>query len=97
MKTLMKILTALAAVIGTAYVVATYGDKIVAWAKQLIAKFPSSCKVNLEVDFEDEKAAEPAEAPAEEPAVEEVAVDEEVEEVVIEAHEPVAEESDFAE
>ena len=93
MKTVLKILTALAAVIGAAYVIATYGDKIVAWAKQLMAKLPC-CDVKLEPEFED---AAPAEAPAEEPAVEEVPVDEEVEEVVIEAHEPVAEEADFAE
>lgn len=94
MKTVLKILTALAAVVGAAYVIATYGDKIVAWAKQLLAKLPCNCNVDLEVDFED---AAPAEAPVEEPAVEEVPVEEEVEEVVIEAHEPVADEADFAE
>ena len=91
MKTLLKIVTALAAVIGAAYVIATYGDKIVAWARQLMAKLPC-CNVELEEDFEPEVSA----APAEEPAVEEVPVEEEVEEVVIEAHEPVAEETDFA-
>jgi len=94
MKLALKILTALAAVIGAAYVIATYGDKIVAWAKQLIAKLPCRCNVDLEADFEKEA---PAEEPVEEPVVEEVPVEEEVEEVVIEAHEPVAEEHDFAE
>lgn len=93
MKLALKILTALAAVIGAAYVIATYGDKIVAWAKQLIAKLPCRCNVDLEADFEKEA---PAEEPVEEPAVEEVPVEEEVEEVVIEAHEPVAEAQDFA-
>ena len=93
MKTVLKILTALAAVIGTAYVLATYGDKIVAWAKDLLAKFPCCAKVELEDDFEPE-VTEPV---AEEPTVEEVAVEEAVEEVIIEAHEPVAEETDFAE
>ena len=93
MKTVLKILTALAAVVGAAYVIATYGDKIVAWAKELMAKLPCQCKVNLEDDFVDEADTEDA---AEAPAVEEVPVDEEVEEVVIEAHEPVAEETDFA-
>ena len=92
MKTALKILTALAAVIGAAYVIATYGEKIVAWSKELLAKLPCRCKADLEVDFE----TEAAEAPVEEPAVEEVPVEEEVEEVVIEAHEPVAEETDFA-
>ena len=96
MKTVLKVLTALAAVIGAAYVIATYGDKIVAWAKQLLAKLPCRCKVDLEVDFENEADAENAAEEAAEPAVEEVPVDEEVEEVVIEAHEPVAEEADFA-
>ena len=94
MKTVLKILTALAAVVGAAYVIATYGDKIVAWSKQLLAKFPNRCKVAVDVDFEKEESAE---APAEESAVEEVPVEEEAEEVVIEAHEPVADEADFAE
>ena len=31
-----KILAALAAVAGTVYVIATYGDKIVAWAKSVL-------------------------------------------------------------
>lgn len=34
----MKIVAALAAVAGVVYVVATYGDKIVAWAKRLLGK-----------------------------------------------------------
>ena len=39
-KTISKILVALAAIAGAVYVIATYGDKIVAWAKNLL----SSCK-----------------------------------------------------
>lgn len=39
-KTITKILVALAAVAGAVYVIATYGDKIVAWAKNLL----NSCK-----------------------------------------------------
>ena len=92
MKTVLKILTALAAIIGAAYVIATYGDKIVAWAKQLLAKCP---KCSLEDDFvteEEPVAVTPAEAP-----VEEVAAEEPVEEIVIEGTAPVAEEQDFAE
>lgn len=97
MKTVVKILTALAAVIGAAYVIATYGDKIVAWAKELMAKLPCQCKVNLDVDFVDETDAEDAaeEAPVEEVVAEEA--EEAVEEIVIETNEPVAEENDFAE
>ncbi len=33
---ILKILTALAAVAGAVYIIATYGDKIVAWAKKLL-------------------------------------------------------------
>ena len=36
--TVLKILAALAAVAGAVYVIATYGDKIVAWAKSLLGK-----------------------------------------------------------
>lgn len=95
MKNVLKILTALAAVAGVVYVIATYGDKIVAWAKKLLAACP--CKCDCEVTKEAPAAEEAApveetpaagEAPAEEPAVEEV---------VIEENEPVAEEADFEE
>lgn len=37
---IMKIVAALAVIAGIVYVVATYGDKIVAWAKNLL----SACK-----------------------------------------------------
>ena len=97
MKTAMKILTALAAVVGAVYVVATYGDKIVAWAKNLLASCPC-CNKDCEVVEEDFVTEEPAaetpaaeEAPAEEaPVVEEAEV-----EIVVESKEPVAEEADF--
>lgn len=92
MKTVMKILTALAAVIGAAYVIATYGDQIVTWAKKLLSRCP---KCNLEHDFV--VAEEPVEETPAEAPVEEVAVEEAVEEIVIEGNEPVAEENDFAE
>ena len=36
LRTILKILAALAAVAGTVYVIATYGDKIVAWAKKIL-------------------------------------------------------------
>ena len=41
--TIMKIVAALAAVAGIVYVVATYGDKIVAWAKGLLGKCSCCC------------------------------------------------------
>lgn len=98
MKTVLKVLTALAAVIGTAYVIATYGDKIVEWAKKLLNACPfcnNECEVVEEAFVAEEPAAEAAEAPAAEkaPAAEE---DPEAEvEIVIENNEPVAEEADF--
>lgn len=36
--TILKILAVLAAIAGVIFVVATYGEKIVAWAKTLLAK-----------------------------------------------------------
>ena len=85
--TIAKIVAALAAVAGAVYVVATYGDQIVAWAKKLCSgKFcggSCSCKsVPEEAFVAEEKAPEavPAqapEAPAESPDV------------------PVADEKDF--
>ena len=100
MKTAIKILTALAAVAGAVYMVATYGDQIVAWAKKVLASFPKcpaceEAEPEIEVEIEVEEAAE--EVAAEEPAAEEVAVEEPAPEVVVAENEPVAEETDFAE
>ena len=96
MKTAMKILTALAAVVGAVYVVATYGDKIVEWAKNLLSSCPF-CKNECEVVEEEFVAEEPVaeEAVAEDPAAEEVPTEEPEVEIVVETNEPVAEESDF--
>ena len=93
MKIAMKILAALAAVVGVVYVVATYGDKIVAWAKNLLASCPccnKECEV-VEEDFVTEEAPVAEEAPAEEetPVTEGPEV-----EIVVESNEPVAEEAD---
>ena len=104
MKTVLKILTALAAIAGTIYVIATYGDKIVAWAKNILASCPccnNTCDCECECEGEGEckcggecKCAEAAE---EEVAEEPVAEEAPVEEIVIEENEPVANEEDFAE
>ena len=37
MKTVLKILAALAAIAGAIYVLATYGDKLVAWSRKLLS------------------------------------------------------------
>jgi len=91
MKNVLKVLTALAAVVGAVYVIATYGDKIVAWAKNLLASCPfckNECEI-VEADFAAEET--PAEAAAEEtPEAPEATV-----EIVIEGNEPVADEADF--
>ena len=105
---LVKILTALVAAAGAVYVVATYGDQIVAWAKKIFASLPKCpcCKEEPkaaeETAAEETPAEEPAEevsaeAPAEEAPVEEAPAEEPAAEVAVNEHEPVAEESDFAE
>ena len=98
-KAIVKILTALAAIAGLIYVIATYGDKIVAWAKKLLEKCPCKCCVedcecDCECDCKCECACECEEAPAEEVAPAEEAP---VEEVIVEEGAPVADEADFAE
>lgn len=97
MKTALKLLTALAAIAGAVYVVATYGDKIVEWAKKIWAAMPK-CPCCEEAEPAAEEAAV-EEAVAEEPAAEEAPAQEEpvAEEVVVEETAPVAEEADFAE
>ena len=50
--TIVKILAAIAAVAGAVYLIATYGDKIVAWAKKLLAKCPCDCHVEDCADCE---------------------------------------------
>ena len=50
--TIAKVLTALAAIAGFVYIIATYGDKIVAWAKGLLSKFSccecDGCECNVD-------------------------------------------------
>ena len=98
MKIALKILAALAAITGIVYVIATYGDKIVAWAKNLLASCPccnSECEV-VEEDFVAEDAPVAAPAAEEAPVEEEAPVAEGPEvEIVVESNEPVAEEADF--
>jgi len=98
MKNLVKILTALAAIAGAVYIIATYGEQIVAWAKKLLNAMPK-CPDCEEVETVEEFVEEPAaEEAVVEPAAEEVPVEEDAApEVVVAEHEPVAEEVDFAE
>lgn len=41
--TILKILAALAAIVGIVYVMATYGERIVAWAKKMLGRFGCCC------------------------------------------------------
>ena len=76
--TIMKIVAALAVVAGIVYVVATYGDKIVAWAKKVLrisedycccdCCCDEGCECTCECEEAAEESAEEA-APAEEAAV----------------------------
>ena len=106
MKTLnaiVKVVTALAAVAGAIYIVATYGEQIVAWAKKVLSSLPKCPCCEKAEPVEDAPAAEePApveEAPAaEEPApAEEAPAEEPAPEVIVAENEPVAEDKDFAE
>ena len=103
MKTVMKLLAALAAVAGAVYVIATYGEQIVAWCKKVMAMLP---KCECECECEGCDCEEPCDdckcaceaAPAEEVAAEEATSEEPAEEVpVVEiaADEVVANEEDF--
>ena len=107
-KTITKILVALAAVAGAVYVIATYGDKIVAWAKNLLnsckrcggdCECECCCDCDCDCDDECECECECAgeckcccEAEEEAPAAEEAPVEEAPAEV---ADAVVADENDF--
>ena len=88
---IVKILTAIAAIVGAAYLVATYGEQVVAWAKKMLASCPckcdaedcANCACDLECPIDGMDLEEDLEA-------EEVPVAEEIDEDI-----PVAEEIDF--
>jgi len=99
MKNIVKILTALATIAGAVYIIATYGEQIVAWAKKVWAAMPK-CPCCEEAEPEVvEEVVEAEEAVAEEAAEEvtEEVAEEPAPEVVVAENEPVAEEADFAE
>ena len=102
MKNIVKILTALAAVAGAIYLIATYGEQIVAWAKKLwnaMPQCPNCEEAEVVEEFVEESTAEEAveEPAAEEIPVEEIPAEEPAPEIVVAENEPVAEEADFAE
>ena len=86
-----KIVTAIAAVVGFAYIIATYGEQIIEWAKKLLNACPCKCTCDDCADCECELVC-----PAEEMTEEEVeAEDEPAEEEPADETAPVAEEADF--
>ena len=94
MKTLnaiVKVLAVLAAVAGAIYVIAAYGDKIVAWAKRGIGCCPWD--EGMEEEEAPAEEAPVAETPAEEAPAEEAPAAEEV--PAVEDNAPVASEEDF--
>ncbi len=94
-KTVLKVLAALAAIAGVVYVIATYGDKIVAWAKKLLNSCPCKCcDCGDEPVCEECGAVEDAEAVEEAPA-EQAPVAEPVAEKEAEEGAVVADEADF--
>ncbi len=106
MKNIIKILTALATIAGAVYIIATYGEQIVAWAKKLLDAMPKcpccdkdedEAEVIIEVTEEPVAAEDAAEPVAEVAADAEEIIEEPAPEIVVAENEPVAEEADFAE
>ena len=99
--TIVKLFTALAAAVGAVYIIATYGDKIVAWPKVMMDGCCSKHVVEITVtkdsheetapSQEEAPADEAAEEPTQEPAVEETTA----EPVLTDDAIPVANEEDF--
>lgn len=92
---ILKILAALAAIAGVVYVVATYGDKIAAFARKLLAKLPGRkndcCDCVCDCDCEDDCEECACEADCDACPCCEACAGEEIEE----AEEEVAAEADF--
>lgn len=92
MNVIVKVLAALAAIAGTVYVIATFGDKIVAWAKRILGcgcECDCECEdCDCECECEECECAEEVEEAAEEvaeEAAEEVAEEPAADEEVVEA------------
>lgn len=92
MNVVLKILAAMAAVAGVVYVIATYGDKIVGWAKNLLG-CGCDCECECDCDCECECDCDCVEEVAEAEEVVDEAAEEVVEEVAEEA--VVASDADF--
>ena len=100
-KLIAKIVVALAAIAGAVYVMATYGNQIVAWCKKILASLPCCdcgcdceccCGGECNCGKEDIEEEIPAEEVVEEVVAEELPADETV---VVEEGAPVADDNDF--
>lgn len=72
-KIVLEIIAALAAVAGIVYVIATYGDKIVAWAKKLLngkccCQYDCDCDCDCDYDCDCEECECECECCCDEPA-----------------------------
>lgn len=90
--TFVKVISALAAVVGAVYIVATYGDKMVAWAKRLMGCDSTPIATFHYTADEVKKEEKPEEKPAEETAPETPAAEEKTEQAAPEAAPAAAEE-----
>ncbi len=97
MNTIIKILTALAAVAGVVYIVATYGEQIVAWCKKTLERLPKCPACEEAEDDADIEVEITVENEAEEVAAEESPAAEEDFAPEADSDEPVADAVDFAE
>ena len=97
MNVIIKILAALATVAGVLYIVATYGEQIVAWCKKTLEKLPKCPKCEEAEDDAEIEVEITVEEPAEEVAAEEAPAAEEDFAPEADEGEPVAEADDFAE
>ena len=89
-----KIVTAIAAIVGFAYIIATYGEQIIEWAKKLLNSCPCHCTAEDCTNCECELDCPVAEE-TEEDEFESDEEDEEEDEVPEDESAPVAEEADF--
>ena len=94
-----KIVTAIAAIVGFAYIIATYGEQIIAWAKKLLNSCPCHCTAddcaNCECELNCPAAEEVVEDEFEVEEEVEDNDDEDEEEVPEDESAPIAEEADF--
>lgn len=90
--TVIKVVLALAAVAGAIYVIATYGDKIVAWAKKMLGCTDCAAIEEDPADIPVEEVEAPAPVEEATPAEEVASVEEPVAE---DSTEVVAAEHDF--